>query len=120
MNIGKRGFTLLEVMITLTLFTLAVIAILNAINTGLFGSGDVENIRAALNVAQARMEQIRNTPLASVVNSGPTADTNFPNLSVSVTGIVSGADPKQVNVTVTWHVRGDPVSMTVTTLKTQI
>ena len=118
MKIGKRGFTLLEVMIALILFALAVIAILNAINTGIFGSGDVENIRAALNVAQTRVETIRNTPLASVVNSGPTADTNFPNLSVTVA--VSGTDPKQVGVTVTWHVRGDPVSMTVTTLKTQI
>ena len=118
MNIGKRGFTLLEVMITLTLFTLAVIAILNAINTGIFGSGDVENIRAALNVAQARLEEIRNTPFASVTSSSSAADANFPNLSVTVA--VSGTDPKQVGVTVIWNVKGGPVSMTLTTLKTQI
>ena len=107
-------------MITLILFTIGVIAILNAINTGIFGSGDVENIRAALNVTQTRLEAIRNAPFASIANSSPAPDANFPNLSVSVTGIVSGNDPKQANVTVTWNVKGGPVSMTVTTLKTQI
>lgn len=116
--LGKRGFTLLEVIVSLIIFTLAVIAILGAINFGIFGSGDVENIRAALYVAQAKMEQIRNTPLSSVVSSASQADTNFPNLSVAVA--VSGTDPKQVNVTVTWNVKGSPVSMTVTTLRTQI
>ena len=118
--LGKRGFTLLEVMLTLILFALAVIAILNAINSGMFGSGDVESIRAALNVAQTRLEAVRNTPFASIANSGPVPDANFPNLSVSVTGIDPNGDPKQVNVTVTWNVKGGPVSMTVTTLKAQI
>jgi prepilin-type N-terminal cleavage/methylation domain-containing protein len=115
MKFGRRGFTLLEVLIALVTFTVVMIALIQAFTIGVSGAGDVENMRTASSIAQARMEAIRNSAFASVVSAAAAADANFPNFTVSVA--VTGTDPKTVTVTVTWMYRGSPVSISLTTLR---
>ncbi len=110
-----KGFTLLEVLIATIILTVGMIAILWAFNTGLFATTDVENVDLALNIAQAKMEQIKNTPFASLADSGPTADSNFPNFNLTV-NVAEGQNPMQIDVTVAWQVKGGQTSITLTTL----
>lgn len=54
----KKGFTLLEVLISAIVLTIGVAAIVGAFNSGLFATTDVGDVEGALNVAQLRMEEI--------------------------------------------------------------
>ena len=111
----KRGFTLLEVLIATAIFSVCVTALIGAFSAGMFATSDVENIALALNIAQARMEQIKNTDFGNVSNSGPTADANFPRFSTTVNAAI-GQNPMQVDVIVGWQVKGGQTNITLTTL----
>lgn len=110
----SQGFTLLEILVTLIVLAIGGAALSEAFSTGVLSSTDVENVDLALNIAQAKLEEIRNTSFASIASSGPTADPNFSNFNV--TAAVSGTDPKQVDVTVEWNVKGGSESVALTTL----
>ena len=86
-----------------------------AFNMGMFASTDVENVDLALNIAQAKMEQLKNTAFTSLVDSGPAADANFPRFSTTV-NVAEGQNPKQIDVTVNWDVKGGSTGFTLTTL----
>ncbi len=110
----SAGFTLLEVIIAALILSIGIMALAQAFNLGLLASTDVEGIDLALNIAQARIEQIKNTAFASIVSSPSTPDSNFSNYNVTVT--VTGVNPKQVVVTVSWNVKGGSTNVALTTL----
>lgn len=56
---ARDGFSLLELMIALLIFTAGVIAIIWAFSAGMSATSDIENIDLALNIAQAKMEEIK-------------------------------------------------------------
>ena len=116
-QITDKGFTLLEVLIATIIFTVGVIAIMWAFSSGMFASSDVENVDLALNIAQAKMEEIKNTAFGSLADSGPTADANFPRFSTTV-NVAEGQNPMQVDVTVAWNVKGGQTNIALTTLVT--
>jgi len=105
----KSGFTLLEILITLIILTIGVIALTGAFSSGMFASTDVENVDLALNIAQAKMEEIKNTAFASLADSGPTADSNFSDFNVTV-NVAEGQNPMQVDTTVAWNAKGGETS----------
>jgi len=92
-----------------------VVAIIWALNSGIYATSDVENVDLALNIAQAKMEEIKNTAFGSLADSGPTADVNFPRFSTTV-NVAEGQNPMQVDVTVAWEVKGGQTSIVLTTL----
>ena len=113
----EKGFTLLEILITIMVLGIGVFAIFEAFSTGVLSSTEVVNTDLALNLAQAKMEELRNTDFASLASNGPTADLNFPNFNTTVS--VTGTDPKTVGVTVAWNEKGPATSASValTTLR---
>ncbi len=111
----NHGFTLLEVLIALVIFTVGIIIIIMAFTSGLFASSDIENVDLALNIAQAKMEEVKNTPFAGLADSGPTQDPNFSNFNISV-NVAEGQNPMQVDVTVSWNTKGGQSNVTFTTL----
>jgi prepilin-type N-terminal cleavage/methylation domain-containing protein len=113
------GFTLLEVVITIIILTIGVISICRAFSVGIFAHTDVENIDLALNIAQAKMEELKNTDFAGLVDSGPDADADFPKFNVTV-NVAEGEDPMQVDVTVTWYIKGGEENVTLTTLMADV
>lgn len=111
----QDGFSLLELMIALLIFTVGVIAIIWAFSAGMYAATDIENVDLALNIAQAKMEEIKDTSFASLADSGPAADSNFSNFNVAV-NVGEGQNPMQVDVTVAWNVKGGSANITLTTL----
>jgi len=116
---NKQGFSLLEVLVALIVLVTGVVAISGAFSAGILSSTDVENVDLALNIAQAKMEEVKNTAFASLADSGPTADPNFSDFNVTV-GVAEGTNPMQVEVTVAWNAKGGQPSIMLTTLVADI
>ena len=112
----KAGFTLVETMIAAVIFTVGVIAIIWAINAGIFAVTDVENVKSALNLAQAKMEEVKSTAYASIVSQPKAVVPGFAAFQqqVAVTTVQTGLE--QVVVTVYWTVKGSETSIALTTL----
>lgn len=113
-NPCEKGFTLLEILLAVILLVGGVFALSQAMSRGMLASTDVENTALALNIAQAKMEEIKGTVFANITGSGPLPDPNFPNFNVTVT--VTGTDPKQVGATVVWNAPGGSTYVALTTL----
>lgn len=115
----EKGFTLLEVILALAIFSAGIIAIMRVFSIGLASSGGVEDVSLALNIAQKKMEEINNTPFAGITSSGPApADTTAPFSRFNVTVDTTGLNPKQIDVTVNWNVQGGTTGVVLTTLRT--
>jgi Tfp pilus assembly protein PilV len=118
----KRGFTLLEILIALILFTAGVVAIAGALSGALIGSADAENTTVAMNLAKARMEEIRNLGFAAIVNE-PRGDididrdgvSDFPGFQRETIVTTAETDLTEVEVAVYWTVKGDEVSLSLAT-----
>lgn len=113
----ETGFTLLEFMLALIIFSAGVIAIVQAFNAGFLSSEDVSNVDLALNIAQAKMEEIKNNNFSSLADSGPAPDTNFSNFNLTV-NVAEGQNPMRVDVTVNWNVKGGQANVALTSLMT--
>lgn len=111
----RHGFTLLEVLISLIILSVGIIAIVRALSTGVFTFSNAENINLALNIAQAKMEEIKNTAYAGISDSSPTSDPVFPRFSVRV-NVTEAAVPLEVEVLVNWNEKGTTDSVSLKTL----
>ena len=133
---SERGFTLIEIMITVAIMSVALIGLLYA-NTKIQQSGNVAFERAvAMQHANQVIENMRNlavTSLATVTgtftNGGTVASSYYtqtsateslPSEAVTVSYVSTSADPLDTTVTVTWSAGGvRTVSKSVRTLITK-
>lgn len=119
----KKGFTLLEMLVTIVLLTVGITSILQMAAIAIFADTNLENVTIARYLAQETMEEIKGAASYSDID-------NFILTRSSLTGVgnkdfvdfdrevtVSG-DPKQVNVTVYWTVKGQDQSVELVTLFT--
>jgi prepilin-type N-terminal cleavage/methylation domain-containing protein len=109
-----KGFTLLEILLTLLLFSAGIVAIAGLFGTSLDSSLDTENTEIAVNLAQRRMEEICNKTYDSItvpVYEAKAQINSFPLFQRSVTVTESPADLKQVTVTVFWNFKNKEVSV---------
>lgn len=112
----STGFTLLEIIITVVLIVIGITAITKSFNKGLEAYTDVENIDLALNIAQAKMEEIKNTAFGDLRDAAPARDNDFPSFTVGTEVTDKTEGLRQVEVTVSWQVIGGPTSIKITTL----
>jgi prepilin-type N-terminal cleavage/methylation domain-containing protein len=115
----KKGFTLLEMLVTIVLLTSGIVAVLRMVSMAMFADVNVENTTIALYLAQEKMEEIKNASSYSNIDSYASARAaltgSFVDFDRAVT--VSG-DPKQVDVIVYWRVKGQDQSINLATLFT--
>jgi type IV pilus assembly protein PilV len=115
---AKAGFALLEILISILLFSAGVIGLVDLYGTALDSGLDAEQTAIAVQLSQKRMEEIRNLAYASIVNESKTAlSSPFTAYSRSVTAteIGSPAGLKQVTVTVFWYFKGRETSISLVT-----
>lgn len=107
----SRGFTLLELMLAVLLLVSGFLSLSWALSAGLFAGGDNENTLTAINLAQEKMDEIRNKSYASLVNEAKAAVSGFSSFQreTAVSAIQSGL--KQVNVNVYWYVKSAETSV---------
>ena len=102
----RGGFTLLEVLIVIVLFGVGVIAVISLFSSGMAGALDSENTTIAVNLAQERMEEIRNLAYGSVVNEDKEAVDGFPVFQREVMVTEPETNLKEVTVKVYWTYKG--------------
>lgn len=113
----KKGFTLLEAMITIVFLVIGVAAVFSLF--GMTSTLDVNNDfkAAAISLSQEAMEEIKDAATYGDVDSFAQARANiggdFSDFDREV--MVSG-DPKQVNVTVYWTEKGEDQHIELITL----
>lgn len=111
----NKGFTLLEVMLAVVLLTLGVIAVAGLFGTALVGSSDAENTAIAMNLAQKRMEEIRNISYDSIADESKADVSGFSGFQRAAAVTEPLTDLKKVTVTVYWLSKGAVASESLVT-----
>lgn len=118
-SVSLKGFTILEMLISMTLLVVGTFATLNMFGIGMIADADIGKAAVALELAQEEMELIKNAGGWDVIDAFATPRTNmgeeFADFDKEV--VVSG-DPKKVQVIVRWDHRGRDRSVELATLFT--
>jgi prepilin-type N-terminal cleavage/methylation domain-containing protein len=114
----KRGFTLVEVIVTFAIITGGMVALLMAFSSALGISGNIEEEDTAIQIADATMDGLKNTKYANLQGFTKESGALFSNLTgytVTVT-TTKPANPAQIDVIVSWVGKGGAANVTLTTL----
>lgn len=112
----QNGFTLLEVIVTILIFTAGFMAIVQALSTSLIAGVDAENTAIAMTLAQQRMEEIKNLDFdTGIVNESKADVSGFTGFQRQVTVAEPQTDLKQVTVETYWIAKGGEVTTSLTT-----
>lgn len=111
----KKGFTLLEMLIALVLFTIGVVLIVGLFGHGLTGSLDAENTTIAMNLGQGKMEEIRNLAYTDIASEAKDDVSGFSGFQRDVVVTEPQTGLKQVVVTTYWTFKGSTVSIPIQT-----
>lgn len=113
---SQKAFTLLEVLITVIIFTVGVVVILRQFSRGMVGSLDAENTTIAMHLAQQRMEEVRNLDFdTGIVNEAKAVVSGFSAFQREVVVIEPETDLKRTTVNTYWTSQADEVSVSLTT-----
>src|SRR3989338_6736513 len=107
----KKGFTLLEVLLTIILIVTGSVLLLQALATGLFSSGENETELVAINLAQEKMEELRNNNYANIINEAKAAVPGFTVFQREVVVTTPQVGLKEVSVSVYWFTKADELNV---------
>ena len=116
MRTDNKGFTLLEILCSVVILTVGVMGVMWAFSSGMLAGTDVENVNLALNLAQAKAEELKDTAFADLSDSGPSPDPEFPDFSTEI-DVAEGEDPMQIDIIVSWETKSGQSEVTLTTLR---
>ena len=112
-----RGFSLLEILITVVLLSVGIAAVVNIFSNGIFVTADTESMDISVNIADAKLEELKDIPFENLSDIASQSYSAFPNYSAAV-NVAEGADPMQIDVTVTRQLKGSQLVDTFSTLRT--
>ncbi|MBN1227903.1 MAG: prepilin-type N-terminal cleavage/methylation domain-containing protein [Deltaproteobacteria bacterium] len=138
-NLAKKrknntgGFTLVEVMIAISIFTIGILAIASMQISAINGNDSANNLTGATTWAQDRIEELLALPYANVVNGGPINQGMYTiswTVNTCPAAIPAAGNCPAVNcivpntkliiVTVTWQERGANKSICFTNAKPSV
>ncbi len=120
---SSSGFTLLEMMLALVLLAVGVLACIDLLHRAQAGGTDGENVLIASNLAQARIEELRNVAYGSLANetkAGISSPSGYSRFSRQVAVTTPYTNLKQVVVTVYWTAAGGETSVALQTYRSNI
>ena len=71
-NKKPAGFTLIEVLISITVFAIGILAVITMQTSGVNGNARAQNISEATNLAADQVESLLNTPYSAIADGGGT------------------------------------------------
>ena len=114
----KRGLTLLELLLVLGLLALVFFPLLSLLSSGLTASSEIEGTSTALQLAQEKMESIKNLAFASIVSEDRSDVPDLPGYQREVIVNNLNATLIEVSVRVYWKVKNSELNLTLQTLIT--
>ncbi|MEI6153130.1 MAG: type II secretion system protein [Deltaproteobacteria bacterium] len=120
---NKKGFTLIETLIAVSILKIAMLAILNTIVIS-FQYGMRNSIRnEAIKMAEKKMNELRNTAFTSLASSSSSETRTFRNLTVTYTQqwtvSVLSANSTAIDVSVSWTYMGQSYSHSTASIVSQ-
>lgn len=116
-EVSVQGFTLLEMLITIVLLVTGVVILLQVMSIGMFSDVNTENSLIALRLAQEKIEEVKDATSYAQIDTFAVSRANlggdFSDFDRQVTVT---SDPKEVNVSVFWDIRGQEQSVLLTSL----
>jgi len=110
-KVKQKGFTLLEVILAMSILSVGLLAVCSMVHMVMNSNSKSKNLTTAVNLAQNKVDDLKITPYASIVDStendldeNGTAGSGIFDRAVSVT---TNTNPnyKTVVVTVSWKTR---------------
>ncbi len=121
--VHRAGFTLLEMLIALTVFAVGTLAVMDLMQQAQAGSRDGENVLIATHLARWRMEELRNSAYASLANEAKasiSSPSGYSRFSRQVTVTTPYTNLKQVAISVYWTTQGGETSVSVQSYRSNI
>lgn len=118
--VTDKGFTLLEVLLAIVLLVTGTVFLLQVFTPGLFAGGENETELVAINLAQEKMEEIRNTVYANIASEARAVVAGSPVFEREVVVSVPQTSLKQATVKVYWSAKADELNMTLVTYVSDI
>jgi type IV pilus assembly protein PilV len=123
----EEGFTLIEIMITLVILSIGLVALAGLQVSAIKGNAFSKRMTTAVSIANQKIEQFKDTSYANILSESSTQITtthpNQPSMTftrqVTVTNNSPLANTKTVNVTVTWSEGSSSHSVPITTIFSQ-
>lgn len=114
---GRRGFTLLEMLLVIVFIGAAFLAILQLLVANLTAEKEIEGSQVAMHLASGKIEELLNASFATISNEATVEVTGFSGYSREVTITSLEANLKDLKVKVYWKVGGKQVNYLVETLR---
>ncbi len=117
---GKRGFTLIEIIMAMAILAVGVLGVVRLLPVGLRASKSAEMVSKAAFVAQEQMEMLKLSGfngLSSAILSGEQGEFSWQAEvdNASLAGLSSSAEIKQITLVVSWIERGNTRTQNLTT-----
>jgi prepilin-type N-terminal cleavage/methylation domain-containing protein len=102
----EAGYTLVEVLAAVAIVGIALIPLLGVFSAGLDSAEEAYYSTIAINLAQAKIDELRYGPYRQVISSGRVAvGADYPGFYRTVEVVVESPRLKKVTVTVDYQVR---------------
>ena len=101
---GRQGFSLIEVVIALSIFTIGILAVASLIISSIDENGSARRLTEATALAEDQLESLQAVPYVNIVDGGSIQGAYTVSWNVAQDAIVTPS--KTVTVTVTWRYRG--------------
>lgn len=105
------GFSLFELLLAIVLLSIGLVALVNAFSTGLLETSEAKHFAVAKNLAEEKLEQIRNISYAAVVSEARSFVSGFVDYERQLQVSQAQAGLKQVQIDVFWQAKGGEVSI---------
>jgi len=116
---GERGFTLIEVVIALTVFSIGLLAASLMQSAAIKGNKSSSAISQSSNWVAGKMEEVLTVPYDNIVDGTVSSPDGLYTLSWQVTNDTPITSTKTVVITSTWNLRGRAISSQFTEIISQ-
>jgi len=116
---AKKGFTLVEILLALLLVTIGLFPLLIVISSALSSSGGTLTRSSALDLAQAKMEEIENTSFDNILSAPKNVIPDFPAYKQEVQVTNPQPNLKDFKVILYWYEKGTEKNLSLETLITK-
>jgi prepilin-type N-terminal cleavage/methylation domain-containing protein len=113
---GKAGFTLLEVMIALSILAIGILGVSGMFISSIGGNAQGRNMTVATSIGQSKLDLLSNAVIYEGLVSGSETSGKY-NVFWNVTTPVAALEMKSIKVTVTWEVKGETHTVQLNTLR---
>lgn len=107
----RRGFSVFELILAAALLTIGLVSLINVFSMGLAQSLGAKDLMLAKNLAESKLEEIRNISYASVISESKAVIPGFAPYQRQVQIVVLQSGLKQIQIDVFWQTKNNEASI---------